>query len=153
MSSATSHFKAHNMFTLLWIFTCQNLWKNYERQDFYRHTDVIPCSGFFLLFHFDLSFRCYLSISVYLICTVVRLEFSPQNGGRATEASPSGCYPKSTRVSSLGLLYFIYLKIQNSKMLISLFCLYLCLYCPKPHFSRAFPNFWRAVCIYTYTCG
>ncbi len=31
-----------------------------------------------------------------------------------------------------------------------------CQYCPKPHFSRAFPNFWRAVyvyiCIYMYIC-
>uniref|UniRef100_A0A9J8C4P7 MIF4G domain containing a n=1 Tax=Cyprinus carpio carpio TaxID=630221 RepID=A0A9J8C4P7_CYPCA len=33
------------------------------------------------------------------------LESSPQNGGRAPEAPPSGCYPKSIRVSPLGLLY------------------------------------------------
>ncbi len=39
------------------------------------------------------------------ICNVIQLEFSPQNGGRATEVPPSGCYPKSIRVSPLGLLY------------------------------------------------
>ncbi len=39
------------------------------------------------------------------ICNAVELEFSVQNGGRATKAPPSGCYPKRIRVSPLGLLY------------------------------------------------
>ncbi|XP_016304494.1 alpha-crystallin B chain-like [Sinocyclocheilus anshuiensis] len=45
------------------------------------------------------------------------LEFSPQNGSHATEASPSGCYPKSIRVSPLGLssleLFIIKLDVKH----------------------------------------
>ncbi len=46
-----------------------------------------------MFFHFELCFVVILSISVSVCCSVV-----------ITEASPSVCYPKSSRVSSLGLL-------------------------------------------------
>ncbi len=62
----------------------------------YCHTDSF-CSVLhnivFFLFHFELSFIVILSISVSVCCSVV-----------ITEASPSVCYLKSSRVSSLGLL-------------------------------------------------
>ncbi len=61
----------------------------------YCHTDSF-CSGLpniVLFFHFELSFVVILSISVSVCCSVV-----------ITEASPSVCYPKSNRVSSLSLL-------------------------------------------------
>ncbi len=75
-------------------------------KDFYGHIDSF-CSGLpnIVFFYSTLTSLSLLFCLFLYICYVVELEFSVQNGVRATEATPSGCYPKSIGFSPLGLLY------------------------------------------------
>ncbi len=63
--------------------------KNDERQDFYCHTDSF-CSGLpnIVFFYSNWTPLLLLFCLFLYICTVIQLEFSHQNGGRATEAPP-----------------------------------------------------------------
>ncbi len=71
--------------------------KNDERQDFYCRTDSF-CSGLpnIVLFYSNWTPLLLLFCLFLYICTVIQLEFSHQNGGRATEAPPKR-HPKRRR--------------------------------------------------------
>ncbi len=72
---------------------------------FYCHIDSLWWIAQHCIFDSTLTSLSLLFGLFLYICNAVELEFSVQNGGRATEVPPSGCYPKSISVSSLGLLY------------------------------------------------
>ncbi len=77
-----------------------------KMKDFYCHIDSF-CGGLpnIAFFYSTLTSLSLLFCLFLYICNVFELEFSVQNGGHATEVPPSGCYPKSIRVSPLSLLY------------------------------------------------
>ncbi len=52
---------------------------------------------------------------------------------------------------SIGLLLFFLAGLSLISATLSQIKKYSCQYCPKPHFSRAFPNFWRAVYVLNST--
>ncbi len=74
-----------------------------QMKDVYCHVDSFRggLSNMCVLYSTLTSLSLLFCLLLY-ICNFVELEFSAQNGGRAS----TGCYPpKSIRISPLGLLY------------------------------------------------